>query len=245
MTATEPETVRVGGLHLPMATAKGWVARYTDAALNRSAASPYAYPAYDHFRSHDNHPDVLDDADLLAPVLLNVGISIRSFYALQRHRDRLQLDLAAPDLARPLAALSDDDIAHHIGGLFAVLDAPGHSSGDGDPSVAGAVSGIGATKLSKVLHRKRPAAIPLHDRWVRVCYVTSRESPVPRARKRTWREYMTLVAQAMACDLRAQPDQYTALQKVSKADPPLTDLRLLDILAWHAGQRPGGFTSES
>ncbi len=89
-----------------------------------------------------------------------------------------------------------------------------------------------------MLHRKRPESIPLHDRWVWSCYVGEVGHPVPRAKRRTWREYMTLVAQEMARDLREQPDQFAVLQASSKATPPLSDLRILDIVAWNAGRLP-------
>jgi len=236
MTASRPDTVTIGSHHIPMATATSWVATYTDARINRHARSPFAYPAYDQYRAGDNHPSVLDDADLLAPALLNVTISIQSFYALQRHRHQLQDALAAEELSRPLAAFTDEQIGHHIGGIFGILDEGEPVLEEADEATSSMLPGIGGTKLSKVLHRKRPSSIPLHDRWVWACYVGETGDPVPRVRQRTWREYMTLVAQAMARDLRDQPTQFDSLQAASKADPPLTDLRLLDILAWNAGQ---------
>jgi hypothetical protein len=222
----EPHLLRIGGLSVPIDKAEAWVAAYTTSDLSQE--TPYAYPAYDLYRGGSGLPDVLDDADLLAPVLLNVAISIRSFYALQANRPQLQKALSRGELATPLADLGDDQVDDLIGDLFAVLD------------TRDALPGIGATKLSKVLHRKRPAAIPLHDRWVRACYV-GEGFPVPRAKHRSYRTYMTLLAQAMRRDLREQPDQFAALRSASGADPALTNLRLLDIVAWHAGQRPDEF----
>lgn len=96
--------------------------------------------------------------------------------------------------------------------------------------------GISGTTLSKVLHRKRPQAIPLHDAWVRTCYVSD-DGPVPRAKDRTWGDYMGLVAQAMAHDLRTQPHQFAMLREASRAEPALTDLRVLDVVAWSQGRR--------
>lgn len=233
-------TIKVGGYRaIPMATAKEWVSIYTDAATNIVAKQPFAFPAYDQYRADDNHPHVLDDADLLAPALLNVTISIRSFYALQQQRDRLQHALTAEELSRPLAALSDKQIETHIGGLFAILDGVASVEGD-DGSISSTLPGISGTKLSKVLHRKRPQSVPLHDKWVLSCYVGDAGHPVRRAKRRTWREYMTLVAQEMASDLREQPVQFEILQTASKASPPLTDLRLLDIIAWNVGRHPRG-----
>jgi hypothetical protein len=226
MSTREPHLLRIGGLRVPIRKAEAWVAAYTTADLNPK--TPYAYPAYDRYQGGSGRPDVLDDADLLAPVLLNVAISIRSFYALQLCRPELQKALSREELATPLAHLADDQIADLVGEAFAILDRPD------------ALPGVGATKLSKVLHRKRPAAIPLHDRWVRACYVAD-GFPVLRAKHRTYRTYMTLLAQAMRRDLLEQPGQFAALRSASGAEPALTDLRLLDIVAWHAGQRPDEF----
>lgn len=231
------DTLKVGGYRgIPMSTATGWVSRYTDAVANASLQRSYAFPAYDQYRGGDNVPQVLDDADFLAPALLNVTISIRSFYALQQQRSRLQELLAAEELARPLASLTDEQIQSHIGGLFAILDEGESVEGEDGEATSGTLPGIGGTKLSKVLHRKRPESIPLHDRWVWSCYVGDVGDPVPRAKGRSWREYMTLVAQEMAADIRAQPEQFKMLQRASHASPALTDLRMLDIVAWNVGR---------
>src|SRR5690606_33720546 len=124
----------------------------------------------------------------------------------------------------PLAQLSDERIEALIGPLYSVLD-PG-------------LWGIGGTKLSKVLHRKRPASIALHDQWVQACYVGTRAlgCPVPKVKERSWADYMVAVSQAMAADLRDGAKQFEQLQHASRAQPALTDLRLLDILAWRTGQ---------
>jgi len=220
------DSVLVGKYEIALATAVEWVAAYTDAEANRVAANPYAYPAYDCFNGDAKAAHLLLDGDLLAPGLLNVPVSIRSFYGLQRVRDHLQSSLASDDLARPIADLSDAQIAELVGPFYAVLD-----------DSATKPWGVNATILSKVIHRKRPQSLALHDRWVNACYVGD-GGPVPRAKAeaRSWREYMILVSQAMAADLRGQRDQYVELQLASRADPPLTDLRLPDILAWNAGK---------
>lgn len=51
---------------------------------------------------------------------------------------------------------------------------------------------------------------------------------------------MTLVSQAMARDFRNQPQQFAELRDISKVEPPLTDLRTLNILAWDVGQQSDG-----
>lgn len=217
------QNVQIGKHAIPMSVAIEWVSTYTDASRNLKSTSPYAYPAYDNYMVGETPPDVLSDADFLAPVLLNVKITIRSFYALQGVRDQLQTALREPDLGLPLADLEDVRIDALVGPLYAVLDA--------------GVWDIQATKLSKILHRKRPASLALHDTWVRACYVAP-DGPVQPAAKgeRSWSEYMAAVSRAMANDLREGADHFNELQSVSGAEPPLSDLRLLDVLAWNVGQ---------
>lgn len=218
------DSVKIGRFAIPVETAAQWVSLYTDSAANALSAKPYAYPAYDQYNSDANTATVPTDADFLAPGLLNVPVKVRSFYGMQRVRDRLQAGLSASDLGRPLAELTDERIAALIGSLYSVLD-------DSDTKPWG----VKATTLSKVLHRKRPASIALHDTWVQTCYLGD-GAPVPRVKHRSWADYMTLVSVAMARDLRDQPRQFLVLQEASNARPSLSDVRVLDIIAWHRGQ---------
>lgn len=207
-----------------MAKASQWVAAYTNVDAHRVSARPYAYPAYDNYTTVDETPVILTDADLLAPTLLNVTVKIRSYYALQDARERLQEGLRQPSLGTPLAELPNERIDALVGGLYSVLD-------DG-------LWGVRATTLSKILHRKRPASVALHDTWVRACYVSDDGPvlPVRKGEKRSWSEYMAAVSRAMAVDLRQGAAQFEILQRASLAQPSLTDLRLLDILAWNVGR---------
>ena len=134
--------------------------------------------------------------------------------------------LADPELATDLAGLTDDKISSSTTGIYQLLDGVLRPYG------------VQGTTLSKIVHRKRPASLALHDKWVHNCYVGA-EGPVPPAGKgeRTWADYMSLVALAMAADLRSQRGEFKRLQEQSFAEhPPLTNLRLLDILAWHQGR---------
>jgi len=66
-----------------------------------------------------------------------------------------------------------DGLGTHLHPLYAVLD-----------GLAAKPWGVEGTTLSKVLHRKRPQSLVLHDRWVRACYVGG-DGPVPRAQERS------------------------------------------------------------
>ena len=137
---------------------------------------------------------------------------------------RLQqvLDLLLPDLS--LADAGAEHVAL-IASLFAVLDEPG-------------IPGARGTVLSKVLHRKRPALIPLYDRQVRTVYLDGAPAPVPydprRDRHRSWEEFMVLFVAAVRADLRRESSFW---QDVADLAPlvQITPLRALDIVAWWAG----------
>lgn len=122
MTMVAGDFIRVGRVQIPLATAVAWLRDYTNEEKSRVSSAPYAYPAYDRYAEATNDPLRLTDGDLLAPVLLNVRLSIRSFYALQRCWQHLQEGLANEDLALPLAEIED----------------PERITGDGEAAVHGA-----------------------------------------------------------------------------------------------------------
>jgi len=215
------EEVTVGSARLDPSVALGYATQYLAAdhaeRLERGD-KPWAYPAYDAFVGGD--PMTISDADLLAPVLLNVRqLSLSAFYWLQLQRPQLHPLLAQIPLDATLEDARDDDLAV-LGEMFSVLD--------------GSVRhGVGGTILAKILHRKRPAFIPLYDTRIRSCYGDGDGAPVPRVQNRTWAEFMPLLAAAMREDLRRQPDIWNDI--VAKAtDVPITRLRALDIVAWRA-----------
>lgn len=164
--------------------------------------------------------DRLNDGDLLAPTLLNAPPSVSAFYQFQKMKDPLQQALADhPDA--PLVDLDDSTVSAKLHALYSVLDENRKRSGP---------RGQSGTTLSKILHRKHPESLPLHDRWVRLCYLGTKD--VPRARSRSWAAYMGLVAHAMRDDIARQATEFTQLRNATQGPLPLTDLRLLDILAW-------------
>jgi hypothetical protein len=218
--------VRVGRVVIPFATARQWVSEYTDQA-NTLANDPYAYPAYDCYDGERNDPEVLTDADLLAPVLLNVNVRIRSYYALQRVRPILEGALKNGDLASPLAEIQSEKVVAAVKPLYSVLDDPAEKPW-----------GVSGTTLSKIFHRKRPESVVLHDRWVRSCYV-GHGGPVPFAGSRSWSDYMAAVTMAIRDDIRSQRPAFEALDEATTCHGKLSHVRLLDVLAWRSqGKAP-------
>jgi hypothetical protein len=213
----------VGSVPIALATAVRWVREYTDVEKNATGKAPYAYPAYDHYESETNDPLRITDADLLAPVLLNVPPKIRTFYDLQRIRGILESGLANDDLARPLAEIEDPGrIAAMVKPLYAVIDDPKTKPWR-----------VRATLLSKVLHRKRPQSLILHDKWVKACYVGDGK-PVTPVKGRTWADYIAAVTTAIGDDIRGQQPAFAQLDAATGTPGTISHVRLLDILAWRS-----------
>jgi hypothetical protein len=58
---------------------------------------------------------------------------------------------------------------------------------------------------------------------------------------------MAAISLAIREDLRTQHDSWVALRAMAKGSgsPQVTHVRLLDIIAWHAGQNPNQFSAAS
>jgi hypothetical protein len=201
----------IGGREVPRRAAFDYAKRYL------TEGKGFAYPFYDGYdAAHAAEP--LRDTDLLAPMLLNVRhLSITTFEALvpliprlQETLDRLPVGLSLVD-AQP-----EHEVL--IARLFAVLDDPG-------------VWGAQGTVLAKILHRKRPALIPLYDANVWSVYVPA---PVPRDRRRTWEAFFSLFVPAVRADLRRELPFWEEIAALAPT-VPITPLRALDIVAWWEG----------
>lgn len=214
--------IQIGGRSASMADARDWVSRYFNES-NRDSKKPYAYPAYDHYDSGSG-PFDLNDGDLLAPALLNATPSVQGFYSLQRVRPRMVEALGrVPVDANLLDAIEAGTMESMLGDLVSVLDAP-----EGVP-------GIQLTKLVKVLHRKRPAFIPLWDKFVRACYLGEDAAfPLAYDRTRSWCAYAVAIAEAMSSDLI---EQQAAFDELHGLTPQVSVLRVLDVVAWNTGKQ--------
>ena len=207
--------LRIGGVRIDRAQALDSARSYL------SRRDRFGYPAYDSFGS-EGGPWQISDADFVAPVLLNAEMNSRTFYALEAIRPHLEHWLADIPLDARLVEAGPDELAR-LGELFSVLDSddlPGNARG---------------SILAKVMHRKRPAFIPLYDRFVDYCYRGADDAPIAKDRKRSWQEFLPMLGQAIITDLttgRVFFDEVAALATT----PPITSLRALDIVAWHAGR---------
>jgi hypothetical protein len=212
-------SIRIGGVDIDRARARSAAAQYLAAQGHR-----FGYPAYDAFDAGSG-PFRVGDGDQLTPVLLNVPVSVKTFYSLSDLRPQLDAWLTKVPPDARLIDSSSDELAL-LGELFAVLD-----GGQRRPHLSGAV-------LAKVMHRKRPAFVPLYDRHVDHCYRGAPGAPITRDVRRPWSEFMPLLGLAMIQDLRREAD-YLAEVVAMATNPVITPLRALDIVAWQAGRSSG------
>lgn len=209
--------LRIGGVILDRSLAQDAARKYL------SGSGGYSYPGYDAFDGGAG-PWRLADGDLLAPALLNAGVRVPGFYALADARPKLEAWLSEVPTDLRLHEAGDRELAQ-LGELFALVD-------DGLPHVGGVT-------LSKVMHRKRPAFIPLYDPNIWHCYAGSDDAPVPRAKQRTWQQFIILLAGTMIDDLHREHDWLTKIAAFAAGPVPVTNLRALDIVAWQAGKAAG------
>jgi hypothetical protein len=206
----------VGDLRVAVDDARAWVSEYLT-----SEPGLWAYPSYDGYATNGD-PDRLCDGDLLAPVLLNVQMSIRAFAGLRACRRELEQVLADVPTNFDIIDADDDAIAR-VGALYAVLDS------DSRPW------GIGGTTLAKILHRKKPRIIPVFDENVSTVYQQP-GGPLAPDPNRSWVEFMTELAKRMRDDLNRSLAAWDDLTTLAPADrPPVSRLRALDIVAWNRG----------
>ena len=217
------EVLCIGGTRVPLSQAEDWVRSYFDADGNKTSRKPYAYPAYDELAT-GSHTDELNDGDLLAPTLLNAAPKITAFYALQSAREQLEAGLRATPTGVTLGvAVKDSSLPRRMQALVGVLDER-------------KLQGVKLTTLTKILNRKRPDFMPLHDKFVAACYVgTTEPFPMHSEKDRTWVRYWVLMAAAIESDLRTQAEEWTRLGKL--ADGDVAELRVFDVVAWNAGKK--------
>jgi Family of unknown function (DUF6308) len=214
--------VRVGRFLVARPAAVEIVSRYIARPNPNDRRKPHAFDIYDAYRADTRH-DPLDQADLLAPVLLGVqNLSPDAYRWLTGKIEPINEVLERID---PEVSLSDPEPAlDPLYDLFSVLDDESRH-------------GIRMTILSKILHRKRPRLIPLWDAHSLTCYSQGPACPVPEQRGRSRRDYAVEITRCMHADLRAGKPIWEELSRLS-GDRELTELRALDILAWTVGQHP-------
>jgi hypothetical protein len=187
--------------------ANGHLSRYTDPAEN------YAFQTYDHL----GDPGCLQPLDFLAPALLKAPV--RGMYVIAMHqpagayrelRDAMARVLS--DSSTAVARFEDQDLGAETGPWALVQAALATSN---------TTSGIKASKVTKILHRKRHELVPIFDSKVAGFYGVPRSKP--------W-----LLWPLLQTDMRAHGTELRKLARnYSTPDRrPLAALRALDIIVW-------------
>lgn len=208
--------LQVGGARIEFTKALSFARRYLS-----NQGGLWAYPAYD---AYPGHPGTdVGRPDLLAVSLLHAHQKpVATYYALEAILPVINGRLADPALTGKFANAEQPTI-DALARLFGILD-------DFKPNQ------VSLTKLTKVLHRKRPELIPLYDENIRLCYM--RNGPIARAKDRSWEDFSKLLLPAIKHDLVSQMDAWLEITALASG-PAISPLRALDIVGWHlGGQKP-------
>lgn len=182
-----------------------------------------AYPAYDDYPGSSGAS--VEKQDLLAIALLNVSNNpLPVYYGLEALLPLLNERLDTPALTGDFASASAEAL-DAIVSLFNVIEER-------------PTKYVRLTTLSKALHRKRPALLPLFDDNIAYCYSACDGAPVPYAPAgtRSRAEYRRLWLSALQIDLASQLGQWEELAAIAPG-PPITPLRALDIIGWELGNQ--------
>lgn len=210
--------LRVGGRTVDFAQAKEWAHTYL---VGRPGTS--AYPAYDDYPGSPG--ERVGKQDLLAIALLNVSNKpLPVYYGLEVLLPLLNERLNVLALEEDLVSAGPETIERIVHLLNVIEERP--------------TKHVKLTTLSKVLHRKRPALLPLFDDNIAYCYSECPGSPVPYLKEgtRSRAEYRSLWLTALQEDLSSQLDEWKELAAIAPG-PAITPLRALDIIGWELGNR--------
>jgi Family of unknown function (DUF6308) len=168
-----------------------------------------AYPGYD---VPDSRPGSFDESDLRHANRGGARISAAQIAAILERRRRIERALRS---IPPEASLADADIAWRS--LTRLFDAFAE------------ISGIAFSKMTKALHPKRPALIPMLDSVVQA-YLAADASPD------SFGERATTLVESYKQDLDRNLAALRQIQREldSRGYRPLTEVRILDVLVWSA-----------
>jgi hypothetical protein len=168
-----------------------------------------AYPTYD---SRDSRPGSFDESDLRHANRGGARISAAQIAAVLERRGRIERALRS---IVPEASLAEESVPWLA--LTRLFD------GFAD------ISGIGFSKMTKALHPKRPALIPMLDSVVQA-YLAVDE---PKA---SFGERATTLVRSYKQDLDRNLAALRQVQRdlVSRGYGPLSEVRVLDVLVWSA-----------
>jgi hypothetical protein len=168
-----------------------------------------AYPGYD---LRDSPPNSFDESDLRHANRGGARISAAEIAAILERRARIERALRS---IAPNASLAEEQIPWRS--LTRLFDAFAD------------ISGIGFSKMTKALHPKRPALIPMLDSVVQA-FLAADE------REASFGERATALVASYKQDLDRNLAALREIQRdlVSHGYRSLTEVRILDLLVWSA-----------
>jgi hypothetical protein len=169
-----------------------------------------AYPGYD---ARDSRTGSFDESDLRHANRGGARISAAQIAAILERRRRIERALGsiAPD-----ASLADDSVPWRS--LTRLFDAFAD------------ISGIGFSKMTKALHPKRPALIPLLDSVVQA-YLADDE---PKAGSFAERAMALVWSYKHDLDRNLAALRQVEHELAGRGYSPFTEVRILDLLIWSA-----------
>ena len=181
-----------------------------DDSLGTTIRFVEAYPGYD---ARDSRPGSFDESDLRHANRGGARISAAQIAAILERRPRIERALRsiAPD-----ASLADDSVPWRS--LTRLFDAFAD------------ISGVGFSKMTKALHPKRRALIPMLDSVVQAYLAADEPKTLP------FGERATSLVESYKQDLDRNLAALRQIQRglADRGYPPLTAVRILDLLLWSA-----------
>ena len=171
-----------------------------------------AYPGYD---ARDSRPGSFDENDLRHANRGGARVSAAQIAAILDRRRRIERALRA---IAPEASLADAEESIPWRPLTRLFDAFAD------------ISGVGFSKMTKALHPKRRALIPMLDSVVQAYLAADEPKTLPFGERAT-----TLVG-SYKQDLDRNLAALRQIQRdlADRGYPPLTAVRILDLLLWSA-----------
>jgi hypothetical protein len=177
------ENLAIGGLDVSVENAKKLARQYMH------GPGIWSYPAYDRYPGNGD-PDSVGPQDFLAAGLLNAGQKpLKTQYTFEDLSEDINTRLANIPQFGTLDR-ADDATLKAIADLFGVLDRK-------KPTPA-----VRLTKLSKVLHLKRPGLLPLYDDHVFRAYCKLGTVRVEPVLGRSWKDFALVWLPEIRQDLR-------------------------------------------
>ena len=179
-----------------------------------------SYEAYDRFDVAQD--DSLSDLNVLVANNIRAGMDGRAFLTFKQNRAKIQAALESLPVGARLHHPWPNEQSMWRVIQDAYLACWGHQ--------------VGPTRITKVLHKKRPRLIPLIDRVV----VIGRYYKSYPGRPRVGVGGMMGVTRTIREDMMANAAALRRLQKeLEEKGITLTQVRLFDILLWEGYPRPG------